>query len=413
MKTHALRRLVLLCAASTLAHAEPVPVRITPEGMTRGGKPYFIKGAGGDKRLDEMQRCGANSLRTWGDGALATLLPDAEKRGLTVCAGIWLEPECSWFSYHKPEHCERQFRRVREVVLKHKDAPALLCWGLGNEAEGDGKNAAFWKQIDRLAEMVHREDPAHPAFTALAGMTAEKAAGLNEHAPHLDFVGINIYGGIFGLREQLSKLAWKRPWVVTEYGPQGFWERPKSPWGAPLEQTSTEKALAIRDGYRRAIAPAGDCLGGYAFSWGQKQEATSTWFGLFTKEGERIATVDELEEIWNGKAPANRAPAMKPLTTEAAKTAVGPGEIFRAKIEATDPEGDTLSYRWEVAPEHGKRDKEGRELPIDPLAGCTENATKAEVEITAPKQPGQYRLFVFVLDGKGHAGTANVPFQVK
>jgi len=30
----------------------------------------------------------------------------------------------------------------------------------------------------------------------------------------------------------------------------------------------------------------------------------------------------------------------------------------------------------------------------------------------APRGPGKYRLYLTVRDGKGHAGTANVPFRV-
>jgi hypothetical protein len=34
------------------------------------------------------------------------------------------------------------------------------------------------------------------------------------------------------------------------------------------------------------------------------------------------------------------------------------------------------------------------------------------LNVTAPTTAGQYRLFVYVLDGKGHAGTANIPFRI-
>jgi len=32
--------------------------------------------------------------------------------------------------------------------------------------------------------------------------------------------------------------------------------------------------------------------------------------------------------------------------------------------------------------------------------------------VTAPSETGEYRLFVYVIDGNGHAGTANIPFRV-
>jgi hypothetical protein len=405
--------LLLSLACTTSVLGEAIPAVITKDGLQRGGQPYFIKGVGGDTRLAEMKAVGVNSFRTWSHDQLDKQLPEAEKHGLTVCAGIWLEPECEWFSYRKPEHCERQLKRVREIVRKHKDASALLFWGLGNESEGDGHNAAYWQQLDRLAQMVHKEDPAHPTFTALAGVSEEKAAGLNEHAPHLDFIGINTYGALRGLRTDLDKLGWARPWVVTEYGPQGFWERPKTSWGSPLEQTSTEKARTVEEGYRRAILPGARCLGGYAFLWGQKQEATATWFGLFTRHGEGIATLDMLEQIWTGRVPANTAPVVKELKSTANLGAIKPGAAFQAHLEAFDPNGDTLTYRWEVMTEAIKRDREGREIPVDPIPGCVDSAGKSKVEVTAPKQPGKYRLFGYALDGKGHAGTANVPFRVE
>lgn len=164
------------------AAAEPVPVEIVPGvGITRGGEPYFVKGAAGDKHLDELVTTGGNSLRTWTTNGLLPILDDAQKRGLTVCAGIWLEPECSWFSYAKPEHCVRQAERVKKEVLQYRDHPALLFWGLGNEAEGDGNNAAYWEQLEVLAKTVKKLDSAHPTFTAVAGLSSEKSQGLNEH----------------------------------------------------------------------------------------------------------------------------------------------------------------------------------------------------------------------------------------
>jgi len=33
--------------------------------------------------------------------------------------------------------------------------------------------------------------------------------------------------------------------------------------------------------------------------------------------------------------------------------------------------------------------------------------------VTAPDKPGVYRLHVWIKDGKGHAATANSPFEVR
>ena len=238
--------LFLLLVLASDASAEAVAVEIVPGvGITRGGQPYFVKGVAGSGHLDELVGCGGNSIRTWTTDGLDGILDDAQQLGITVCSGIWLEPECSWFSYSNPEQCARQTERVKEIVLRHRDHPALLFWGLGNEAEGDGSNVAYWQQLEVLAKAVKTLDPAHPTFTAVAGLQPPKVLGLNTHTPSLDFVGINTYAALNGLRKYLAEVEWTRPWVVTEYGPRGFWESPRAPWGAPIEQASTEKAQFI------------------------------------------------------------------------------------------------------------------------------------------------------------------------
>ncbi|MFM2170737.1 MAG: hypothetical protein RI957_966, partial [Verrucomicrobiota bacterium] len=40
-------------------------------------------------------------------------------------------------------------------------------------------------------------------------------------------------------------------------------------------------------------------------------------------------------------------------------------------------------------------------------------AQTATPEVTAPKKPGIYRLYVWVKDGHGHVATANAPFEVR
>lgn len=380
--------------------------------MTRGGKPYFVQGVGGDKRLAELATRGGNSIRTWSTNGLDKILDEAQSLGLTVSAGIWIEKECSWFSYKNPEHCAKQAERVRKEVTQYRDHPALLAWGIGNESEGDGTDSEYWQQLDRLARMVKEIDPNHPTFTALAGMSPGKTDALNKHTPNLDFVGINTYGGVFGLRDHLKKVGWTRPWLLTEWGPRGFWESKKTDYGAPLEQTSAEKAEMMRTAYGKVLTRDGGCLGNYAFVWGWKFEATATWFGLYTNQGETTASVDVLEEMWSGRAPANRAPAAKPISG-VPKAAVAPGSVFHAEVAATDPDQDSLSWDWEVLPElQGHHHNTSEKMPKS-VPGAIADPSKPSVTVKAPEKAGVYRLYVWVKDGKGHAATANQPFEVR
>jgi Glycosyl hydrolases family 2, TIM barrel domain len=405
------------CREKTLARSTPpptaIPVRVdAATGMARGGKPYFVKGAGGGGSLEQLAARGGNSVRTWDTNGLDAILDQAKNLGLTVSAGIWLEPESGWFSYQKTEHCDKQTERVRKQVMLHRGHPALLAWGLGNEVEGDGTNHAYWQQLDRLAKLVREIDPAHPTFTAIAGMNQAKAAGMDAHATHLDYVGINTYGAVFNLRKQLDKLGWKRPWMLTEWGPRGFWETPKTAYGAPLEQTSSEKSAMMRKAYQNVIASGDGCLGSYVFVWGWKFEATATWFGIFTHEGETTAAADTLHEMWSGTKPANQAPAIEDLRG-VPKSSLAAGDTFHASIQATDPDADPLVWHWAVLPEIKGHNPGARPPMPEAVSGAIPRAAGYHVSVTAPNKPGIYRLHVWVKDGKGQVATANAPFQVR
>lgn len=393
--------------------AAPIPVKLTAAGLERGGAPYFVKGVGGDRDLKMLAQLGGNSVRTWSDNGLKALLEEAEENGLTVCAGIWIEKECSWFSYHNPEHCARQLERVRKCIETHRDAPALLLWNIGNEAEGDGSDAAYWKQLNALCKMAKEIDPNHPTINAVAGLSAPKGKAVAEHCPDLDIIGINTYGGLHGLRADLEKRQWVKPWIVTEFGPAGYWERPKTSWGRPIEQTSTEKAETLRKGYEKTIQPAGHCFGSYAFLWGQKQEATFTWFGLRTPSGDTTASVDELSYFWTGKKASNASPKIAQIQCSANKQIVKTGSTITATAKADDPDGDPLTYRWVIYGDDIRKDEKNREIKPARIAGCINLPKAAETTLRAPETPGSYRLFVFINDGKGHGATANVPFRVE
>lgn len=389
-----------------------IVVKIGPDGMMRGGKPYFVKGAGGSGSMEDLAARGANSLRTWTTNGLGEILDDAGKLGLTVSAGIWLEPECSWFSYSNPEQCAKQAERVRKEVTAYRHHPALLAWGLGNEVEGDGSNAAFWQQIERLALIVKELDPAHPTYTAVAGFNPTKAAGMDAHAPHLDFIGINTYGAIVSIRKHLEKMNWKRPWMLTEWGPRGFWESPKSESGAPLEQTSSEKAEMVLKAYQKVIRPDGGCLGSYVFVWGWKFEASATWFGIYTHDGDTTAVADSLQEAWGGGSPKNRAPGIGKMAG-VPKAALKPGDRFDPRAEAQDPDGDPLVWHWAVLPEPKKHNGQKKTPMPKSVDDALVSASGPQVTVKAPDQPGIYRLHVWVKDGRKHAATANMPFEVR
>jgi hypothetical protein len=229
----------------------------------------------------------------------------------------------------------------------------------------------------------------------------------------VDILGINAYGGAASVAERYKKLGGTKPFILTEYGPNGIWETAKNTIGAFPELTSTEKAEAYRRAYRGSVLGSGGrCLGSYAFLWGQKQEVTATWFSMFLADGTRLGAAEAVAELWTGKAPANRVPVIQSLTLNCA--ALGkPGAVGVALLEASDPEGDPLKVAWSLQRDPGEYGSGGDKEETPPT--FPEAITKADgksATITFPKEGGLYRLFVEVRDDHGGGAVANVPLRV-
>ena len=416
MKTSLLLSTALLF--TTTLHAAP-GVQLVRKGagyeLQRNGAPYLVKGGGGgENAMESLAKAGGNSIRLWGDDHLGDVLDRAQKLGLTVTAGIWLGQVRQGFDWTDAAGLLKQREHVRAVVLKYKDHPALLCWALGNEMEDpQGKNGAVWTQINNLAEMVKVLDPAHPTMTVVAEIGGDKVKNFTALCPDVDVLGINSYGGAASVAERYKKLGGTKPFILTEYGPNGIWEIQKDAIGAYPELTSTEKAEAYRRAYKANVLGAdGMCLGSYAFLWGQKQEVTATWFSMFLDDGTRLGAAEAVSELWTGKAPANRVPVIKSLTFDGARSAK-PGTTGTATLEASDPEGDPLKIGWSLQRDPGEYGSGGdKESKPPTYPDAITKTDKQTATITFPADGGLYRLFATVRDDKGGGAVANIPLRV-
>ncbi len=407
-----------LWPSAALAKAIPVELRQTEKGwqLFRGGEPYFIRGAGGDGSLEQLAAAGANSVRTWDADDIDARLDAAHALGLSVTVGIWLGHERHGFDYGDETQVREQFERARETVLRHKDHPAVLLWGIGNEMEGfdEGDNPAIWKAVNDIAAMVKKLDPFHPTMTATAELGGGRIDGVQKRCPAIDIHGINSYGGSLSVADRYRQGGATKPYVLTEFGPLGVWEIPKNDWGAPTEPTSTEKAAFYRRSYESGVlGAAGLALGSYVFNWGFKMEATSTWYGMFLQDGAPLAAVDVITELWSGRAPSNLAPTVTPLIVEG-DPQVDPGDEVRVRAVVADPEGGAIRVRWVLRRESGEYATGGdfRRVPPE-LKGAVLEGSASGARLRMPKDPGPYRLFLYVYDAAGRAATANVPLLVK
>ena len=417
---------LLLLGGLVLALPTPVlhatPVRIVQTGgrfqLLRDGQPYFIRGAGGDERYwDRLARLGGNSVRVWGDERLGEQLDAAQKLGLTLTAGIWLPQIRQGFDYTDTAAIARLREQVRATVTRYRDHPALLVWALGNEMEDPaGANLAVWRTVNDLATLVKELDPNHPVMTVVAEIGGEKLANFQRLCPAVDLLGVNSYGGAPTLGDRYRRQGGTKPYVLTEFGPPGIWETSRDALGAFHEPTSTQKAEIYHRAYTGAVLGSPDlCLGSYAFLWGQKQEATATWFSLFLPDGTRLGPVDTLTELWTGRPPANLCPAIQKLALTDAPTApVAPGTTVRATLAAIDPEHHgPLRVAWTLQRDPEQPGTGGDAEPVPPFfpeAILHADATGATVRL--PAEPGLYRLFATVRDDHAGAAVANVPVRV-
>ena len=405
-------------ASSARAQAIPVEVVQLDDGawqLLRGGEPYFIKGAGGGESKEALVEAGGNTFRTWGVGAdLGEQLDEAQRLGLTVVVGHWLGHERHGFDYNSLDAVAEQFERVRRDVLAYKDHPALLMWAIGNEAEGfeDGDNPAIWSHVQALAAMVKQLDPNHPTLCVTAEIGGRRVEAVHRLCPDIDVMGINSYGGLPSIPVRYRELGGTKPILITEFGPPGVWEIGKTSFGAPPELTSTEKAEVYREAYTKGCLDApGLCLGGFAFNWGHKMEATSTWFGMFLPSGDKLAAVDAMTEVWTGQAPANRCPEIRSFALQGPDV-VKPGDVVEVALDIVDPEGADVEVTWEVRGETTTY-LTGGDAQATPLAlaGVITSASASGATLEMPGG-GVYRLTMTARDGSGGGATASVPIMV-
>lgn len=407
----------LLAWATAAACGEPTRTELRHDGehwqLLRGGQPYFICGAGGDGPKPLLAKVGGNSYRTWGADDLGPKLDEAQRLGLSVTVGIWLGQERQGFKYDDPAQRRRQLERVRAAVAKYKGHSAVLMWAVGNETEGykATTNPAVWAGVNEAAEACHALDPDHPVMTVVAEVGGDRVASVERLCPAVDVLGINSYGGGASLARRYRKAGGTKPFVVTEYGPAGAWEVGRTPWKTPVEPTSTEKAAAFRATYEGSISAERGrlCLGSYAFTWGHKQEATATWFGLLLPDGDTVAAVDTLSELWTGKSVEHPAPAIRPLRVSAAKAK--PGTLVHVDLDVTS--ADPLAVTWELRPEAGGHGVGGDAEAAQPLVdGAINHGGTRGADVTLPAAGGAYWLYATARDRHGKAATADVSLYV-
>ncbi len=388
------------------------------------GEEFYVKGAGcefGPCHL--VADYGGNSIRTWrtdnGQRSGLEVLDDAYENGLMVMMGLDVARERHGFDYDDADAVADQLDRLREEVIELKDHPALLGWGIGNELNLHYTNPRVWDAVNDIARMIKEVDGNHVTTTMLAGIGPNEVEYIRDNCPDIDFLSVQMYGEIINLQQYLDNAGYDGPYLVTEWGATGHWEMPETEWGRPIEQTSSEKADAIKERYKKVILEdQANCMGSYVFLWGQKQERTPSWYGLFTEDGEKTEAINVMEYLWTGEWPENIAPRVHDITIEGHggrfdNVMLSAGGEYTAIISVEHPDKEILSVRAEIMPEPQEL-SEGGDFEPRPqsIEGLILSAGVSEVIFNAPAESGEYRLLVYVTDNDNNAGTVNIPFLV-
>ncbi|MEW6257029.1 MAG: glycosyl hydrolase [Pseudomonadota bacterium] len=404
--------IALMVGAGGAGPAAASVVTVRGTDILLDGVPLVGNGASGLDRLSDLKATGATVLRTYGEEP-GEILDAAQRAGLKVVVGFWMEHPRRGFDYGNRPAAEAQLGELRKMVERYRTHPALLAWAVGNEVETEltpEQAAQVWPAIEEAARLVKTLDGAHPVMAVLADTGADKVSLLKQQAPSVDLLGLNVYGdSALSIVARARSQGWSGPILITELGALGQWQAGKTAWGAPVELTSTEKADKMRR-YLAGFAQAK--VAAMPFYWGQKQEVTPTWHSLFLPSGEWTEPVEVMAEVWGGKPPGgpNHAPRILSLRLDG-PASLAAGSSAKALVAASDPDGDPLKVEWQIMAEQKVRGVGGDAEPIPPSfpvrnPGVTE-ATIADLE------PGQYRLFVTVKDGRGAAATGNLPFEVR
>lgn len=402
-----------LCILPSLAATVRIVGKEGAWYLERDGKPYLIRGAGGVSDFKRFSAAGGNSIRTWGSDRARGVLDAAWTNGVTVTVGFWLPHQDEGANYTDPARCAQMKESILADVKALKDHPGLLLWALGNEMElGLADEAGLWRFVDDVAQEIKKIDPDHPVGTVVAEVWPAKVEQMKKFAPHLEWVGINSYGGVMNVGARWQEMGGYCPYVVTEFGPPGPEELGLNDLGCPNEWTSTQKADWYEKAYRANIVKDKGkwCLGSYAFLWGTKIEGTPTWFGMLTPQGDFLAAAETLQTMWGRAKLVNHVPTIQPLKLAANKVKVG--ELFRVSVQAADEDGDQLTYEWEVIEEnrHYGATGLGGAVPRAYPQAVREGQGTKEVTLALPED-GFYRIYAWVKDKRGGAAVAGQAIQ--
>lgn len=418
------------------AKSHSVYIKRTNDGfqLIRNEKSFYIKGAAGNAYLKDLADTGGNTVRLYDTTNLQSILDEAHKYGLAVIVDIPIPP---YKSYNYLDENENQIlkQKVKELIKKYRNHPALLMWNLGNEVnypkihwkdiirENKSKKR-FIKNFNELIDIVHYEDASHPVSTSKWNIGIEHYISFRLFSPGIDIISFNVFGDTKSVNDKMKQyyfLFGEFPFFVSEFASDGWWMRePKyTSWWSPIEQTSEKKAEQINTRYN-LITNSKNCLGSLLFYWGNKYECTHTWFSMFEEEYKSEILL-EMEHLWKGSNERPEFIGLEYMLVDGKGSADNlifkPEEIKKAELKLKIDGEDSLRITWEIYPDiwfQGWNEEKYNTNKLNPPVPlkCLINSENNKATFITPEKEGPYRIFAYVYDNYGYFASTNTPFYV-
>jgi cellulose synthase (UDP-forming) len=368
-----------------------------------------------EKDFQKIKEMGANTIRRYSFGIYdRNILNIAEEYDLKVLYGFWFDPNIDF--YQDSLKVKAYMKEVEEKVLQYKDYPSVMGWTLGNESWGLLKHRyakpylikvrqAYVQLIEHLTQRIHELDPSRPVFSCMEHEEYQLAGELvafHDDAPSVDVIGINSY-----YKEQISQLnhiAWQfdsvRPYLVSEFGPRGYWNPiyNKIVEGSVTEESDTEKANWYKQQWTTYVKGyEGYNVGGFAYCWHDRMEGSYTWFGLTDFKGRLKPSYYALKAQWTNAKQKNL-----PEFYIHAPLQMVPGNTYTF-YAITQHYTTNLQYEWRML----------KDIYLKEVDNVQASDGATAVSITIPKEPAEYKLYLFVTDkSNGSITTASLPINV-
>ena len=152
--------------------------------------------------------------------------------------------------------------------------------------------------------------------------------------------------------------------------------------------------------------------------WGQKQESTATWHGMFLSNGFPTEAIDVMHYCWTQRWPSNRAPSITNIFLNELKWQkehfLAPNTKTNLVVDFMPYNNKDVYFEYHLFPEAftnkigGDRQRSPKEIELNILS-----VDKNKISFMTPKKKGAYRIFAYVKNKNNQYSVANVPFFIE